>query len=239
MITNFSDLKTQIIVRTGISTSTAYFTDAIVNNWVKIAVRWAEGYRKWPMAEYMDKSGVFTSGTEENSYPNTGFKTDSIKMLKVGDDRFEKVNFKDYLAFREDYSSSEKKIFSDYRRTIYINPNCASGTIYAYGILMPTAIDVTDDSATSTTGITIFSTSEEEGNEAIVEMAMSYLKERERKLTETEYHRVKAKEILDELWKRIAGEQHAYLPKEGEGMFKRVDILEGEYYSDTNNPLQF
>lgn len=229
MISTYGEILNEIVVRSGISTTSSYYTNSMLEAWINGATRWATSYRKWPFTEYYDKSGAFTSGTEEYTYPNTGFKTDSIRFLKIGSNRFEKVNFKDYLSFREDFSSSQKRIFSDFGRTLYINPNCTTGTIYAYGQL----------AQTDPTSTTAFSTGEEEGNEAIVEECLSYINLRERKEDRVKYHHTRAIEILDNIWKKITDEQHAYLPKESEGMFRRVDVLNGEYYSDFDNPLQF
>ena len=227
----FSELITNVVVKGSISTTSAFYTDALIEREVSNAYRWASAFHKWPMTEYMDKSGVFAAGTEENSYPNAGFRTDSIRILKVGDDRFRKIRFEDYLIFREDENSNTEKVFSDYGRTIYINPNCVSGTIYAYGQL-----GVSDFASSSSTSV--FSAGEPEGDEAIVEKTISNLKPKAGKLQESADWENKARVKLEELWKRIQAEQYAYSPK-NKGMFERLDCVEGEWYKDKNNPLQW
>lgn len=227
----FATLISEVVVRGGIDTTAAFYTDSILEAEIDLAYKWATAYKKWPFTEYMDKSGAFTSGTEENSYPNTGFRTDSIRLLKVGGDSFQKILFKDYLQFREDYSSNADKIFSDYGRVLYINPNCASGTIYAYGQLRPATFSVGTDA-------TIFANYDEEADEAIIERTLSLLYKRAKRMNDSIEADSRARQILDSLWQRIIDEQHGYLPKES-GMWERIDIVKGRYYKDTNNPLQF
>ena len=227
----FDSIITNIIVRGSISTTASFYTDSIIEMEANNAYRWAAAFHKWPMTEYMDKSAVFTNGTEEYTYPNVGFRTDSIRLLKIGDDMFEKKNFEDFRIFREDYESDDDKIFSDYGRTVYINPNCASGTIYAYGQLLPSDLSITTDT-------TVFSAGEPEADEAIVEKAVSVLKAKAGKLQEANDWELKARTRLEEIWKRIQDEQHAYQTKD-RGMFKRIDIVEGELYEEGENPLQF
>jgi hypothetical protein len=228
---NYGTLITEVAIRGGLDTTAGFYTDSILERTANLAYNWAAAYKKWPFTEYMDKSGAFVSGTEENSYPNSGFRTDSIRILKVGNYLFEKILFKDYLQFREDNSSSTEKVFSDFGRTIYINPNCASGTIYAYAQLIPTEM-------TTAATTTIFTNYDEEANEAIVERSLSLLLKRGKKLQDSIEADQRARQILDGLWKNITDEQHAYMPKNS-GMWERIDIVDGEYYDDKNNPLQF
>lgn len=227
----FSEVVTNVVVKGSISTTASFFTDSLIEREINNAKRWAESYHKWPMTEYMDKSGAFTSGTEEVSYPNSSFKTDSIRMLKVGDYLFSKKNFEDYLIFREEQASNTDRIFSDYGRVLYINPNCASGTIYAYGQLSQS--DYASSSSTSA-----FSAGEPEGDESIVEKAISNLKAKSNKLQESVEWEVRAKTRLEEIWNRIQNEQFAYQTKD-RGAWKRVDVVDGQFYEDKDNPLQW
>ena len=89
---------------------------------------------------------------------------------------------------------------------------------------MPIVMDVTGaDNST-----TIFSNYDDEGNEAIVEKMTSYLKRREHLAQEAELHDQRAAAKLEEIWKRVQDEQYAYkTTKEREGMWKRIDVVEG------------
>ena len=227
----FSEIITNVVIKGSLNTTASFYTDALIEREVNKAKIWAESYHKWPMTEYMDKSGSFTSGTEEYAYPNTAFKTDTIRMLKIGDYLFEKKRFEDYLKFRESNSSATDRIFSDYGRTLYINPNCASGTTYCFGQLSTSDYPAgTDKSA--------FSLGESEADEAITEKAISNLKAKAMKLDEAIAWENMAKTRLEEVWKRIQQEQYAYSPKDS-SMFERLDVVESDYYEDDTNPLRW
>ena len=233
MINNVGEIKNEVLVRLQASTTAAFFTDDILNGWINTAHRWAASYKKFPFTEKRDISANTSDSDEIHNYPSD-FKTDSIRILTVDGKRLRKVNFDDYLRHKEDYPNSNDRIFSDFNRTYYINPNMdISGTIYAYGQYL---VDELDTSVPSTT--TVFSNAEEEGNEAIVQEVMSYAKTRENKLTEADKHHQNAITILDNIWDRVTGEGFGYHPK-GEGMWERIDVVDGDYHNELFKRDQF
>ena len=223
---NRGDIKEEVIVRGAIDTTSGYITNSMLNDWINQSHKWAASYRKWPFTEHMDKSGAFSSATEEYSYP-TNFKADSIRILKIGSELLEKKNFEDYLKYREDYPSGTEKFYSDYVRKYYVNPNCGcSGTIYAYGQYTPGEM-------TASTSTTVFYT---EGDEAIILGTLSKVMFKQKKFNESITYNDRAKEVLDEIWERIKEEQYAYQTHD-RPLFKRFDVLKGD--SERENPLQF
>ena len=220
MLNNFGDIKDEVLVRLSASTTLGFYTDTILNDWFNQAYAWSASFHKWPFTERRDNTASF-SGTEESAYPSD-FRTDSIRLLQVGGYRLQKVNFEDYQIFREERSSSDDRIWADFGRTFFINPNLdVSGTITAWGQYTPVPVDVTDLTAT-----TVFSAAEEEGNEAIVEKMMEYAKKKERKINEALIHRQNAVDILEAIWKRHGDEQFSAHSKD-RSMFKRINILSG------------
>ena len=223
------DIFTQVLVRNNRTTTDAFITDTNLKTWFRDAIIWATSYKKWPFTEGRDSADTF-SGTEQKPYSDfdVEFKTDSIRILVIGDKIMRKLNFEDYLIFREKYSSSNERVFSDFGRTLYINPGAdVSGTIFAYG-QEQVAIDLTDE-----TGTTPFSTFDAEGNEAIYEKMSSFLKRREHLADEAELHDQRATAKLEEIWKRVIDEQHKYQTHIARGgMWERVDVLGGGYYDD-------
>lgn len=222
MLNTIGDLQTETLVRLGLSTtatSNAGLTDTILNNWVREAHNWATAYHKWPATEGRVSSTYTT--TEEWLFE--GYKADSFRFIQVGGKRLQKLNFEDYQIFRETSPSANDRVYSDFGRTIFINPSVdASGTVTAWGQYAP-VIDVTDKAA-----LTVFSGFDEEANDAIVEEMLRYAKERERKLVEAQAHHQKAIELLENVWKRSQDEASVYQthPNRG-GMYKRFDILRG------------
>lgn len=233
---NQGGIKTDIIVQLGVSTSVGFFTDTILNTWIDKAHKWAAGYKKWPYTEGRVSTTYVADTTEAGfTYPE-GWKADSIRLLQVGGKRFDKKNFYKYQEFREDYPDDSEKYFSDFGRSYYINPKAdASGTTTLWGQYTPATLDATDPTAE-----TVFTNFAEEGNEAISEEVVSYALRKEKKLQESITHHQLAVTILTDLWTKITDEQFAYQDTEGgEGMFERIDILNGSNYDNTIKRDQF
>uniref|UniRef100_A0A6M3LB84 Uncharacterized protein n=1 Tax=viral metagenome TaxID=1070528 RepID=A0A6M3LB84_9ZZZZ len=226
---NQSDIITEFLVRNSVNTSVGFYTDTILNNWSNQAHKWAAGYKKWPFTEGR-ASTTFASlvahredGYLVGEYPE-GWKSDSIRMMRIGGYKVGKREFYKFTQFLEDYPSDSSRIFSDYMRVYYVNPNIdVSGTVTLWGQYTPLPLDWTVAAEP-----TVFA-GEEEGNEAIVEMMMSYALKREKKLTESLAHAKEAQRILDEIWERIKAEQYNYQVPPDDGMFERFDVLEGGF----------
>ena len=227
MLNTVGDIIAELLVRNNRTTTDAFITDAITQDWVRESHTWAASRYKWPFTEArVSTTYVIDSADDGRAFPE-GWKADSIRFLQVGGKRFNKLNFQNYLKFREDFSSDGKKVFSDYGRLYFINPNAdVSGTTVFWGQYQP-IIDPTD-----LTAVTVFSTFDEEGNEALVEKMSSYLKRREHLVQEAELHDQRATLKLDEIWNRIKDEQFAYQNVEDEGPFSRIDVLGGALRDD-------
>lgn len=242
LISTTGGIKNDIIVKLGIDTTSAFYTDAVLDEWINTAHKWAANFKKWPMTEGRVSTTTASTSTNEDGwtvleYPE-GFKTDSIRMLTVGGKHFLKKNFYKFQEFIENNSSDTSVIYTDYARRIFINPNAAgfSGTIALWGQFMPNDLDRTDP-----TQGTIFTGFNDEGNLAIVQEVMSYAADRERQgvgLVRGKvagvgpFHHNSAIDILEHLWKTITDEQFMYQDTQNEGMFKRFDITRGGFKED-------
>lgn len=232
MVTTFNDIKTQVINKIGVPTTDAFYTDAVLDGWIKSATRWATAFRKWPFTEGR-VSTTFT-GVEEWSFE--GYKADSFRIMQIGGKRLEKLNFEDYQIFREEDESGTDRVFTDYGRLVFINPNIdLSGTLTAYGQYTPVDIDSTDLTST-----TVFSNGDDEGNEAIVEEVLSYaMKRRQDEQSATLYHS-SAEKILTDLYARVNDEQFNYKTHRTRGgMWKRIDVVNSGVEDDMVRRDQF
>lgn len=233
-----SDRNTEALVRMGTSTTTAYYTDTILNNWQTQAHRWAAGYKKWPFSEGRVSTTFASLITDEDGllrgeYPE-GWKPDSIRLLTIGNKKVEKKNFYKFKEFLEENESSDERIFSDFGLNYYVNPRIdLSGTVMVWGQFTPTA-DITNENE-----LTIFTDKADEANEAIVYEMMSYAMIREKKFQEQTLYHQKALEVLDILWKKIQDEQFAYQDASSDGMFERLDVLGGATRDDLFKRDQF
>lgn len=226
----------QVLVRNNRTTTDSFITDTNLSNWWRDAIIWATSYKEWPFTEARDASTTW-SGTEQVQYSSFApeFKTDSIRIMTIGDKRLQKLNFDDYLIFREEQPTGDDRVFTDFNRTIYINPYAdVSGTLAVYG-QEQVAVDLTDE-----TGTTPFSTYDAEGNEAIYEKMSSFLKRREHLAQEAELHDQRASAKLEEIWKRVQNRQSLYQTHSDRGgMWKRIDVVNGRGVDDNFNEDQF
>ena len=226
----------QVLVRNNRTTTDSFITDTSLSTWWRDAIIWASSYKEWPFTEARDASSTW-SGTEKVEYTSFApeFKTDSIRIMTIGDKRLQKLNFEDYLIFREEQPTGDDRVFTDLNRTVYINPYAdVSGTLTVYG-QEQVAIDMTDE-----TGTTPFSTYDAEGNEAIYEKMSSYMKRREHLTQEAELHDQRASAKLEEIWGRVKARQALYQshPDRG-GMWRRIDVLRGRGVGDDLLENQF
>lgn len=241
-ITTIGGIKNDIIVKLGIDTTVAYYTDAILDDWIDNAHKWAAAYKKWPFTEGRISTTSASLGSTEDGYTvleyPEAFRSDSIRLLTIGGKHFNKKNFYKFQSFLEDNSADTSRIYTDYARRILINPNADSitGTVVAWGQFLPAHLDSTDP-----TTMTIFSTYDDMGNQAIVEEVLSYAAEKERQNVGISrgkvagigpFHHSNATELLDRLWESITEEQFAYQDTQNEGWMKRFDVLGGGFKED-------
>lgn len=232
-------IRTQVLVRLDANTTAAFLSDTILHDWIDDANKWAASFHKWPYTEGRS-STTFASlatnadGLLEGNYPE-GWRADSIRKMRIGGKRVEKRDFSGFLDFIEDYSGDTERMFSDYGRVYYVNPNIdLSGTVAVWGQYTPTTMDKTNDDAP-----TIFGDNAELGNEAIVEKVLAYAKNRRMQEQEANNHEVKAATLLENLWNKIQNEQFQYHSPDNEGMWEHLDVVEGGYYKDTFKRDQF
>lgn len=225
------DIQAEVLVRMNRTTTDSFITDAMLQDWTGAAHTWAAAYKKWPFTEGRSTTTFTTAVTDDNgevviNYPE-GWKSDSIRYMQIGGKRVQKVQPYEYQRFREDSPSDSKRIFTDFGRLVLVNPNIdLSGTVMFWGQYTPT-IDPTDLTAT-----TVFSGYEEDGNDAIVEKMISYIRRREHLTEEALVNEKTATEKLEAIWKRSQDEQAMYQSGDNDGMFKRIDVIQGANRDD-------
>ena len=232
---NRGEIKTEVLVRSGKDTTSAWTSEAFVNDWINQSHRWAAGYKPWPFTE----GRTSTTFTTIEEWDFEGYKADSFRLVQVGGKKLQKLNFEDYQIFKEQSPSANDRVFSDFGGVMFVNTSLdASGTLTAWGQYMPALIPDGDGTAGDDAD-TVFSEGGDEGNEAIILDVLSKIANRDSKTAESKAFKEDAKKQLDELWKRIQDEQHAYQTHEDRGgMWKRFDVLTGGE-SDELNRNQF
>ena len=227
---NSSDIITEVLVRSGKSTTSGWVSETYIYNWLDQSHRWASGYKKWPMTEGRIQT-TFATGTGPNSdeWDFEGYRADSFRLMQVGGKKLEKLNYEDYLIYREEKSSGTGRYYSDIDGVVVINPNIdASGTVTAWGQYMPANFDKTDG-----TENTVFTEGNDEGNQAIIEEMVGYAYKRDGNIQGATNQHVIAKQLLEDLWMKIKDEQSLYqTTEERGGMYRRVDVLRGRGVND-------
>lgn len=227
---NNGDIIAEVLVRNNRTTTDSFITDTNLFDWLRQAHTWASSFKKWPFTE--GRVSTTWTGTEEISFE--GYKADTIRFIQIGGKRLQKINFEDYQLMRENYPDANDRVYSDFSRILFINPSAdVSGTLTAYGQFQPT-LDPTDLAQE-----TVFSSWDAEGNEAIVEKMTAYLKAREHLPDETKFHDDRAMQKLEEVAGRIGQEQFAYHSKNDDGMFKRMDVVNGGFEDEVFRRDQF
>lgn len=227
---NTSNILTEFLVRSGKQTTSGWIDDTKLYNWLSMAHRWASGYKPWPFSEGRVSTTFATgAGSDSDEWIFEGIKADSIRIATVAGERLRKLNFDDYLIFKEEESDSSEKVCSDYGNIFYVNPNIGlSGTLVVYGQYIPANFDSTDGSEN-----TVFTSTADDGNQAVIEEMIAYAYKRDGKRQEAINQHLLAKQILDELWQKVLNEQHAYQShKDRGGMFQRIDVINGEGVED-------
>lgn len=229
MLNTTGDIITEVLVRNNRTTTDSFITDEMLLDWLRTAHTWAASYKPW----------TFTEGRMATTYTSTeewffeGYKADSIRYLQIGGKALRKIAFPDYQMFREVRPESTDRVFSDFGKTVFINPSVdLSGTLMAWGQYQP-VLNYNDGADE-----TIFTSYNAEGNEALVEKMTSYIKRREHVPQEAELHEQRAVAKLEEVWRRTQDEAHGYHTKD-RGMFERIDVLDGSPWSDQITRDQF
>src|SRR3990167_1780750 len=210
MLNTIGDIITEVLVRGHQNTANGYITDEMLNDWLTEKHRWAASYMKWPFTEGRVSTTYASLATDEDGnlrgeYPE-GWKSDSIRMMRIAGYGIKKTNLQAFHRWREDSPSANgenSRIFTDYGRLYYLSPNIdVSGTIAMWGQYTTAPLDVTDLTAT-----TKFSNIDEDGNEAIVEAMLEPLFERCQNPNEAQKRKEKSVALLNGVWKRIGDEQ--------------------------------
>lgn len=221
-----ADIQTEFLVRGGLATTASgLVTDTILNSFTRAAHIWAAASKKWPFTE----GRISTTYASVEEWNFEGYKSDSFRFITIGDKRLQKLNFEDYQIMKEEdlnRGGIRARFYSDFGGLVYIDPRLdLSGTLIAYGQFTP-VLDPTDKDA-----LTVFTNYDTEGNEAIVNEMLSYLKVREKKPQEANNYHQLAVNHIENLAKRIGQEQFAY-QSTNRGMFSRMDVIDGMHMSD-------
>jgi hypothetical protein len=198
----FAEMRSELSSRLMVASNSTLFDTTRIAKLITDAHQWATSLFNWPQLEEAEYSDTVANQYYYDYPPD--FRTDSISRIYVDSDRYDRKAFEDFLDYKENNpTATDKKIFADYGRQIFIFPTPAtSGTanLEVYGTTQA------EDEPEEDTTYTIFSVHDDSGNEAIVKKALSVA------IAKTDKMRSVAEEteaiaILTRLWSKMAARQ--------------------------------
>jgi hypothetical protein len=164
----YSEMQAELTSRLKVAANSTEFPTSRIQSLIKDAHLWATSL--YPFRELTDPKTTTTNGEENYDYPST-YRSNSIWMLFVDGKEFHKKNWDGYIRWKTRYPTlTSKRIFADMGRQYFIFPKPVTGKVLdIYG-----QVQATQFSASGNTSI--FSLSNEEGNEAIILKALAVAK---------------------------------------------------------------
>lgn len=209
-------MKTKANIRDALRTSlslvdtSTFLLDADLDVYIAAAYIWVQDQKPWVSLEKARKTA--TSEDEDNpgsinyyyDYPSE-FKDNSVFRLLVGAKKYKKIDFEDFLDYKEStpnltYASAtkEQRRFAEYARQYFMHPapTTEGVEIVVWGMIQAAVLS-TDGSKT------IWSDAEEGVNEAVYLKAYSYGLDKMGKKTDADKQEEKAKVIINDAWERM------------------------------------
>lgn len=206
-----SEMETELLDRLQVADNSTLYTSARLTKLIQDAYIWATDTFIW-LDLVKAKMTNSVASQEYYDYPDD-FRSGTIISLELdGDDDYKRYNFEDYKAYKNNYTSSQKKMFANFGRQYFIHPTpSANGTnnLCIWGAVPATKLTGASDK-------TIFSDNKEEGNEAVIQKAMSVaLKRIDRDASKAEYEEALATlaKLNRDEWKSIERDQRLDHPK--------------------------
>ncbi len=208
MTTNL-DMQTELISRLN-ATGSSFYTLPRVKSALNLGKIRAEARHKWSALE--DAATTRTQASLENyDYPDA-WRSNALTRIVVNGELYRPKTFETYQNFKMESNpppDPKLRIYAEFNRQFFLFPVPLTApalvtdpdNIFVWGIRAKTPDMVADGDTT------IFSYTEEEGNEAIVKLALSILlaKGKDKKSGQVEENEGNA--ILDQIWIREVRER--------------------------------
>lgn len=161
-------MRDELTSRLLVADNSTMYTTTRIQNLILDAHLTATNMFPFPELQKAKMTGTLY-GQYYYDYP-TEFQVGSIFRVVVDDIVYDKVAFEDWLDYKKNNATvTDKYIFAEYGKQIFIFPTpTTTGTnnIDVYGQIQATQLSGDSD-------LTIFSRSDDQGNEAIVKIALS------------------------------------------------------------------
>lgn len=157
-----NELKEQLLA----SNNAGLYPSARLTELIQDAHFWATGLFQW-RALVKGKTTTTQADLEYYDQP-TDFRTGTVIRMEINGKEYNRKAFEDFLDYKLEYPTSNKRIFSLYERKIFVKPIPTET-----GLTMTIWGSVIADDLSASSSQTIFSGNNITGNEAIVRKAFS------------------------------------------------------------------
>ena len=161
-----SEMETELVAQLQVAANSSRYPSTRITTLIQNAYKWATNLFIW--TDLVKAKTTDTGASQEYyDYPEE-FRSNTIVRLEIDGDPYERKNFEDFLDYKENNSTTTKKMFANYGRLFFVNPiPSAIGTdnICAWGAIQA-------DALSSAASETIFTDNNPEGNEAVVQRAL-------------------------------------------------------------------
>lgn len=161
------DMENELVTRLQVASNSTRFTSSRITELIQNATTWAGGLYVWNELVRGRRTSTVAS-QEYYDYPGD-FRSETIIRVEIDDLEYDRKNFEDYLDFKKEFPNSTDRIFANYGRQYFVFPtptSNGSGNLVVWGAVQHPALSTAETK-------TIFSDSNEQGNEAIVKKAFS------------------------------------------------------------------
>jgi len=176
-----AEMETELLAQLQVATNSSMFPSTRLTTLIQNAYTWATNLFVW-LDLVQAKCTNSIASQEYYDYPSD-FRSGTIMRLEIDGISYERKNYEDYLAYKENNPGDTFKMFANYGRFYFIHPTpSANGTnnITIWGAINAPALANGSD-------VTIFTDNKQDGNEAIVRKALAVaLKRIDNNLSQTE-----------------------------------------------------
>ena len=160
-----AEMEAELVSQLQVASNSSLYPAARITSLIQNAYKWATNLFIW--TDLVKAKTTDTGASQEYyDYPEE-FRSNTILRLDIDEDPYERKNFEDFLDYKENNSTTTKKMFANYGRLFFVNPiPSAIGTdnICAWGAIQADALSASSSE-------TIFTNNNPEGNDAVVQRA--------------------------------------------------------------------
>lgn len=167
-----SEMETELQRQLQAANNSSLFPASRLTELIQNSYKTATTLFKWVNLARAKTTSTTNKGSEDDSYYDypEEFRTNTVFRVQIDGKEYNRKGFESYLDYKNRYPSSslQKRIFANYQRFIFIAPDTSVGTnnMDIWGIIQAPALS-------SASSETIFSGNSEEGNMAVISLALS------------------------------------------------------------------